>query len=225
MPRRGIIHGQWFRISFVSLFFLLLILIPSGCGDQGQSNTPDKSLETASASLKIRWHNESEQQESKRIKAAALDCEKHGVVEVVCDVYYVSGEGPVSGGPWSCSAGRGSVDGIPVGEDRTFVILAEDADGNVIFRGEKSGQTINAREVNNIGIINAYRFVTNLLSPTNGAQVDPDSFSLQWESIGNAHQYRVLVATDQEYEDVIRSLAAFDDHAVRENQCNGHPIL
>ena len=202
MTRHGNILGQRFRGLFVSLSVLSLILLSSGCGDDDQSSSPDKSLETtASAALTIRWHNASEHPESAPIVAAALDCRAIDVENVACDVYYDPDKGPVSGGPWPCSAGSGRVAGIPVGENRTFVILAENADGNVIYQGEKGGQSIKAGEVNDIGVIDARPFVTTLVAPTDGDTVDGNAVSLQWQRVENAHQYRVLVATGQAFDD------------------------
>jgi hypothetical protein len=162
--RKGI-RGNNLNGFFVSLLFLLCILLPSGCSNDGQGSFAPGALETASASFTIRWHDTVDSQDSGS-PGKALDCQAAGVAQVVCHVYdTATGDLLVTGGPWSCTAGGGSIDLIPAGLDRTFVALAEDDYGNVIFQGETPGIAIVANEITDNVVINAYRFVPTLVSP------------------------------------------------------------
>ncbi len=206
MTRHGIFHRQRLSGLFVLLIFLLLTLLPSGCGEENRSSSSEtvtvSDTETASTALTIRWHGA--QQDSALIRAAALDCEASGVGTVVCDVYDASGNRLVTGPSWPCANSTGRIDGIPVGPDRTFVVLAEDANGNVRFQGQTSGITINAGEITEGVVVDAYLFIPTLTAPDNGAQqVDPNTLSFEWALVENADEYLVQVAEDIDFQSII----------------------
>jgi hypothetical protein len=193
----------------VLLIILSCTLFPSGCGNEGQgtfSVEPSESVsvsDTASASLTIRWHDALDAQPA-TYQRAALDCQASGVSQVVCNVYdTASGNLLASGGPWNCTAGGGRIDNIPVGQDRTFVVLAEDIAGNLIYQGERFNVAISPGQVTEGVVVDAYRFVPSLITPDDGDQVDPNAFSLQWEALNNADEYLVQVAQDNEFNTVV----------------------
>jgi uncharacterized protein YceK len=188
----------------VFLIFFIVILITSGCGDGSSNDSERQSLQTSSASLKIRWHDTPYHQNSKIVDlAAALDCQSSGVESVVCQVYNLSGNQLATGGPWPCITGRGRVDGIPAGSDRTFVVLAEDANGDIRYHGQTLGVTIYAGEITESVVVDTYLFIPNLIDPEDGSQLDPNSFSLEWENLENAGEYIVQVAEDMEFQSII----------------------
>jgi hypothetical protein len=193
----------------VLLIILSCTLFPSGCGNEGQgtfSVEPSESVsvsDTASASLTIRWHDALDAQPA-TYQRAALDCQASGVSQVVCNVYdTASGNLLASGGPWNCTAGGGRIDNIPVGQYRTFVVLAEDIAGNLIYQGERFNVAISPGQVTEGVVVDAYRFVPSLITPDDGDQVDPNAFSLQWEALNNADEYLVQVAQDNEFNTVV----------------------
>ena len=133
-----------------------------------------------------------------------MDCAAGGVAQVVCEVYDAEGNWLVTGGPWPCEAGSGRVEGILPGQDRIFVVLAEDEFGNVRYQGETTGVSIEAGEITQGVVIDAYLFIPTLSAPENGAQdVDPSAVSLEWETVENADEYLVQVATDFDFETII----------------------
>jgi hypothetical protein len=83
------------------------------------------------------------------------------------------------------------------------VVLAEDADGNVRYQGETSGITINAGEITQAVVVDTYRFIPTMTAPGDGAQVDPHTFSLEWETVQNADQYLVQVAEDIDFQTMV----------------------
>jgi hypothetical protein len=117
-------------LFFASLIFLLCISMWA-CGNDGQGVSTAGYSDTGSASLTIRWHDTQSFQNLAALQVS-IDCQASGIEDVVCNVYDTStGTLLVTGGPWDCAAHSGRINGIPVGQDRTFVLLAEDLNGNV----------------------------------------------------------------------------------------------
>jgi hypothetical protein len=197
---------DWQRLRGVclSLILLCLTLFPSSCGDGQQGSLSGGSDETASANLTIRWHDTSMAEDSAPIRAASLGCQAAGVEQVVCEVYDAAGNWLVTGGPWACEAGSGMIERIPVGQDRIFVVLAEDDLGNIRYQGETFGVSIEAGQNNQAVVIEAYPFIPILSAPENAAQdVDLSAVSLEWEPVENAEEYLIQVAKDVDFETII----------------------
>ena len=197
---------DWLRLRgfCLSLILLCLTLLSSSCGDDQQGSLSDGSDETASANLTIRWYDTSVVQDLAPIRAASLDCQAGGVEQVVCEVYDAAGNWLVTGGPWACKAGSGRIERIPVGQDRIFVVLAEDDLGNIRYRGETTGVSIEAGQNTQAVVIDAYLFIPTLSVPENAAQdVDLSAVSLEWELVENADEYLVQVAKDVDFETII----------------------
>jgi hypothetical protein len=190
-------------LFFASLIFFLCISLPWGCGNDVQGVSTEGSSDTGSTSLTIRWHDTQYFQNSTALQIS-LNCQASGIEDVVCNVYDTSTDILlVTGGPWDCEAHSGTIKGIPVGQDRTFVLMAEDSKGNVKWRGEVTGVTIIAGNNNeNVGV-EAYQFIPSLIFPNNGDIVDPNAFSLEWEPCVNAVEYIVQVATDEDFYDIV----------------------
>jgi hypothetical protein len=207
MTNPGIIHGRRLSKLFVWLLFLLLMLLPSGCGDENRSesseNIPVSDTEAASVALTIRWHDAPNQQDSALRWEAAVDCQASGIENVICTVYDASGNLLVTGDPWPCTAHTGRVEYIPAGRDRTFVVLAEDANSNIRYQGETSGITVNAGEVTQGVVVDAYLFIPTLTAPDDSAQVDPHTVLLEWETVQNADEYLVQVAEDIDFQSIV----------------------
>ena len=188
---------------FASLVFLLCISLPWGCGNDVQDLSTEGPSDTGSTSLTIRWHDTQVFPNSMALQTS-LNCQASGIEHVVCNVYDTSTDRLlVTGGPWDCEAHTGTVKGIPAGQDRTFVVMAEDSNGNVKWRGEVTGVAIIAGNNNeNVGV-DTYPFIPSLIFPNNGDIVDPDAFSLEWEPFVDAVEYIVQVATDADFFDIV----------------------
>ena len=188
-------------LFFASMIFLLCISMWA-CGNDGQGVSTAGYSDTGSASLTIRWHDTQSFQNLAALQVS-IDCQASGIEDVVCNVYDTStGTLLATGGPWDCVAHSGTIEGIPVGQDRTFVVLAEDINGNVKWQGEVTGVTIIAGSNEDVGV-DAYQFVPSLIFPDNGDIVDPDATSLEWEPLVNAVEYIVQVATDEDFDDIV----------------------
>jgi hypothetical protein len=191
------------NLFLVSLIFLLCISLLWGCGNDGQGVPAARDSDTGSASLEIRWQ-ETQYFQKSTASQISIDCQASGIEDVVCNVYDTSsGTLLVTGGPWDCEAHSGTIKGIPVGQDRTFVLLAEDLSGNVKLRGEVTGVAIVAGQNNENVVVDAYRFIPSLILPNNGDIVDPNAFSLEWEPCLDAVEYIVQVAKDVDFYDIV----------------------
>ncbi len=200
----GIIDWLRLRGFFLSLILLCLTLLFSSCGDDQQGSLSDGSNETVSANLAIRWYDTPVVQNLASIRAASLDCQAGGVEQVVCEVYDAAGNWLVTGGPWACEAGSGRVEGIPVGQNRIFVVLGEDGLGNIRYQGETTGVSIVAGQNTQTVVIDAYPFIPTLSVPENAAEdVDLEAVSLEWEVVENADEYLVEVAKDDDFETIV----------------------
>jgi hypothetical protein len=190
-------------LFFASLILLLCIVLSLGCGNDVQDVSTEGYSDTGSASLTIRWHDTQTFQNSTAMQSS-LNCQASGIEDVVCNVYDAStGTLLVTGGPWDCEAHTGTIMGIPVGQDRTFVVLAEDFNGNVKWQGEVNGVTIFSGNNNENVSVETYRFIPSQIFPNNGDIVDPNSFSLVWEPCVNAVEYIVQVAKDEDFYDIL----------------------
>ena len=197
----------FFRTSIRDLFFASLIFLLCismwACGNDGQGVSTAGYSDTGSASLTIRWHDTQSFQNLAALQVS-IDCQASGIEDVVCNVYDTStGTWLATGGPWECEAHSGAIKGIPVGQDRTFVLLAEDFNGNVKWRGEVTGITIIAGNNNESVGVDAYQFIPSLIYPNNGDIVDPNATSLEWEPLVNAVEYIVQAATDEDFDDIV----------------------
>ena len=169
-------HGQT-NLVVCGLAILLIMLFLSACGDGSDSGdislgSSQSEIETGSAMLKIKWQDASIiKGDLDSLAEEALDCEGAGVATITCKVYDDTGNLLTNGDPWPCSEHSGSLDGIPVGQDRIFVILGEDADGNINFQGQKLNITIDQIPDNDVGTIEAHSFVPEGLTATTNSAV------------------------------------------------------
>ncbi len=176
---------------------ILLTILLSACGEAIYL-----TFETGSIAFSVEWLG-APQQSSGRY-AAALDCDAAGVATVVAEVYDESSLYLTSGGPWLCSAHTGTIQNVPVGSDRTVVVLAKDINGDVLYRGEKSGIAVSAGDTTDAGTIVVELFsppfdAPVLVTPTHEETVTRGSYSFEWNLIAGALQYQIQVSTDSNF--------------------------
>ncbi len=184
-----------------------LILIGTGCGDNkseqaGTDQLAADSSMSGSASFAIQWHTAAVDRSAAGFveRQAIGDCTTASVASITCQVYDESHNLIASGGPWSCEAHTGRLEGITPGAGRIFAILgwnASGGDGDLIYQGQSAAIAIEPGKIANAGTIDAYSFVPNLSAPQDHATDLPaNGFSLTWDSVANAYGYRVLVSGD-----------------------------
>jgi hypothetical protein len=172
--------------SLLSLIVSCFILLTACSGD----NTSDHSnAETGELHFTVVYHSDNAPQ-----SGAKLDCIGEGVATVEAQVYGPDETHLKSGGPWDCDDGQGTITTVPAGNDRTVVILGKDSRGEVVFRGHRSGLQIDADSDNDVGTVDCYTFVPNLLTPDDGSNVDADTVRLSWNDVAGAMDYRVIVS-------------------------------
>ncbi len=195
----------------IYLFSCIAAILPffaltSGCGSDTTGLTEDATRGTGNASLSIRWHQRGDapQQEDSTYHITALsDCTQEGVSQIACSVYQEPDALLIIGDPWPCSDRRGTLADIPAGNQRKFVCMGYRGNGDLIHLGQISGVEIIADQTTAAGVIDLYPFIGVLTTPLDGSQVSLNQFSLNWETVPNAHQYEVQVATDPLFETLV----------------------
>lgn len=102
----------------------------------------DKSLSENSAtdkselSFNVVYDNNSG--DNLRSNAASFNCDSQGISTVEAKVYDQDYDSIADGSPWDCKDSQGTITSVPTGSGLTVMILAKDADGNIIFSGQKA---------------------------------------------------------------------------------------
>ncbi len=197
--------------SISALSVLAMIMILSGCeggANVSSENSAAALSETATASFSVTWQERPfiPSAVAAGLEKGAVDCA--GVETIHCDVYDESDILIATGGPWSCADGGGHIEGIPAGSGRKFVVLGQNTEGAIAYRGQIEDALIEPRKVNSLGTINAYPFVPQLIRPEDGQEVAADSFSFAWEYIKNAETYHLLIAQDEAFVTEVKDFTA-----------------
>ena len=188
------------------LYFPLCIvfILLYACGG-GSDTSYETSSETGSIAFSVEWKGAPTiLTPNASIRAASLDCEDTGVSTVEVEIYDESGLYLTTGGPWLCSTHTGTIQDVPVGSDRTVVVLGKDINGDVLYRGEKSGITVTAGQTTDAGTIVVELFnplfdPLVLITPIDGESVASGGFSFKWNPITGASEYQIQVSTDSNF--------------------------
>jgi hypothetical protein len=201
-----IFKRQSLPVFLLYFFYILMSFLIFGCsgGGGGDANSSSEFSETGSASFIIAWHNapviEAPENSLITTQAQPVNCDL--IENIICEVYDGSNT-HLTSEVFPCSAGLGTINYIPAGENRAFVILGQDIDGNILYHGEVSGITITAGETNDLGIIDCFYFVPTLLSPYDNSDVILDQFSLNWTPVETVYEYRVQVSEDSNFDTTV----------------------
>jgi len=164
----------------VSAFWYTLLCIAilsfTSCG-QG----PETTLDTGSIAFSVKFQKTSGADAERH--AQALDCASAGVSTVEAHIYDENDSEIAGGGPWDCEDHQGTVTGVPVGSNRKAVILGQDSSGNVIYRGETTGITVQGGQTTSTGTIIAECCIPTLLAPTDGESITVGGLSFEWSAI------------------------------------------
>ena len=95
---------------------------------------------------------------------------------------------------WPCSAGRGTISMVPVGDGYTLTISAYRADGVAVYCVEEDEITVRPGN-NDLGVLDAAPFEASGITPAPGASgVNTASVSFRWAAAAGATGYRLLVS-------------------------------
>lgn len=185
--------------------FVLTILIPClvllwSCGGGGGSSSDDSSSSSGALTFRIVYHHPEDHLQR---EAAVIDCAGEGVATIEAVVYDEENGFLQNGGPWDCVAGQGTITSVPAGSSRTIVILGKDSNGDIVFRGHKSGVDVEADRDNDAGTIDCIAFVPSLRAPADGSVVNGDVIGLAWDAVAGAADYRVKVSENSDLTDCI----------------------
>ncbi len=167
------------------IIILLIFLCFAGCGNTDLRSSSD----TGAVAFSVAWQDARTLAPGapSAVQFAPLDCAATGVSTVSALAYSASNGFLASGGPWNCSDHSGTISNIPAQSNVKIVVLARDASGNAIYRGEQQGVTIAAGQTTNAGTIMATLFPPSLTAPANGSTV-PNGSSFSWTSTGVSYE-------------------------------------
>jgi hypothetical protein len=192
LAKDGNIHSRVAR----SVYLALLLSI---CGCAEPPYEPASDTEHGVAGFNIVLEKSLPPNEDGIIESYLVE-EDDRVDHVIAHVY--DGENLLKeGGPWSWSAGSGTIEGIPAGTGRTVVLLVNDADQQVLYRGEASGIDILAGETADAGTIGCNDFVPTLAFPNDGATVTGNAFENRWGAVTGASEYSLVASENEDFSD------------------------
>jgi hypothetical protein len=112
--------------------------------------------------------------------------------------------------PWDCADGSGTIDQVPVGSGYTLTISAYREDGAALYSAERIEISV-LPGVNDLGIVNATRFVTSTVAPEPDAtDVNITGPVFSWEAATGAAGYQLLISISADLRDPVYS-ATLDD--------------
>lgn len=173
------------KTIYVLRIVCILILILYGFACTFSDNPID---ETGGLSFSIKWVDAPPMINSDNLeRAAKVDCKAAGISSIEVFVYYyntVTDEAELYlSKTFDCTAGRGTILGIPAGEDRRFRILGLDKDGEIVYWGAPNMPVdISPGEIAQVGIVDMYSANPEIdySSHPNGYLVKDLPFKVQW---------------------------------------------
>ncbi len=149
------------------VLFLLISAMLVSCGsDRGSS------ADTGAISFSLVWDESSRSisPSASIFKAPAPDvCVEYGLATVSAKAYN-SSNAVIASASWPCSAHAGSVPGVPTGANIWFQLDGIDAADAVLWRGEKTGITLNSGQTVNTGPITMVYIGNDTANPTISSQ-------------------------------------------------------
>jgi hypothetical protein len=146
------------------------LILLSGCGS-GSDTSQSTSSDTGSIAFSVVFQGAPSKSEMRQ--ATALDCAASGVSTVEASIYDQANVLLKSGGPWTCEAHGGTINGVPAGSNYKAVILGKDSDGDILYQGEKTGITVTAGQTTHAGTVTmSYIGATLLWDVSNWDEAD-----------------------------------------------------
>ena len=161
---RSLAFGFWMMIGGFLLF---------SCDSGSNSSATPDSGDTGSITFKANWVDNSSRdltagvsaQDEAATRRGAVDCGALGI-EWVNAILYNNQNVKITNKEWECARHSGTIDGIPAPQDGVTIVLAgKNIDGNVTYRGEKGGLTVNKGPDNTAGEINVSSFIPPAAEP------------------------------------------------------------
>lgn len=187
------------RTVFILITIVSGIFLLSACSG-GDGSSGDSTYDTGSLNFHVVYH---ETKGRSQPQAAVMDCAGLSVATVEAAVYDENDAFLAGGGPWNCDVGQGTIASVSAGVDRTVAVFGKEADGNIIFSGEKSGIQVDANRENDAGSIDCHAFIPSLQTPLEGSVVDVGAMDLGWDDVAGAAKYRVVVSENGDLSDPV----------------------
>ena len=179
-------------------FFFAFIL--AACGGGGNGSVETRS-DTCQLAFKVSWGAQDRAAGDDQGVPRAIVCAD--IASVSAYVYDDDSGVLSSGGPWDCAAGSATMENVPAGGSARVVVLGSVGSGRVLYWGRSEQIYLEANTVVDAGTIVADSFVPVIVAPADQASVNPDAFALVWQVVTGADGYRVVIARDEGFSDVV----------------------
>lgn len=87
-----------------------------------------------------------------------------------------------------------AIDEIPAGKNRTLVIYGKGGTGQIIFRSVRKGLSVATGKTTTVASMVETSFIPKSIAPVTGTEFNVRAFTLEWEPVAGAVQYRVAVS-------------------------------
>ena len=180
-------------IVFLAISFTSFFLV--GCGSQGSQNSAPG---TGSIAFQAQWLGGAQTTQQEHALSAS-PVVRTAPANVTTVQLTISGSGMTTMGPisFAASAGQGTISGIPVGTNRTLLMVGLNSSNAVVYEGVSYNITVTANQTSNVGTITLAPVEVGGLSGP--AQVAVDLTNIYWteEGTGAANGYvkKMSIAT------------------------------
>ena len=165
---------------------MLVLLLCVGCGPSDDDDNGGGSS-SADGDIQVSW---------------SVDCTEQENLNVVFELYAPDNTYLGHSKTWSCSQGSETILNAAAGEDRSLLLLVEDENGQVLYRGLKTGVDVVKGSVVTVDTITAYPFVTDLKAPADATESNALP-RLDWDYVRAAVRYTVSIAADEGFETLV----------------------
>lgn len=187
------------------LVVFVLILSLTACGSGSDSPPPKEPSDTGSISFSVNWENETEETKASAIHPDDPAVKSEGVVDCIARnidsieaTLYNSSDQHIASAQWACDRHNGVMEGIPAPQDDvTLLLVAKNADGHIIYRGEKDKLSIVPGPANDAGPVDVFSFKPSTIA--HGGE--PNTFT--WNAVTGAEKYRVVISDKEDFSNLV----------------------
>ncbi|RLC13209.1 MAG: hypothetical protein DRI24_16185 [Deltaproteobacteria bacterium] len=186
--------------TLLMITILLLICILAACEGSKDISDSTSTRDTGSIAFNVAWNQDLDSDTDYQVRAAVCGNLPNEVKTV--RVAIVNGTSVVKrGGPWNCDAYSGTIKDVPIGSDYTLLFYGHNENDRTTYSGASIGISVNTG-MNDIGIINANQFFSEIISPPDtSSNIDPDNAEFNWLSSTGAAAYQLWISESADLSD------------------------
>jgi hypothetical protein len=186
---------------------LLFICVLAACEGANDSSDSTPTRDTGSIAFNVVWDQRSDSDTDYQTRAVVCGSDPVQVDTVRAVIVNTESSVLRRGGPWECSAGSGTVQGVPVGSGYMLLFYGHNEFGRTTYSGAELGISVETG-INDIGTIDANRFFSDIIDPPHtSSNIDPDSATFSWTYASGAARYQLWISESQ---DLLGNTQTFD---------------